>query len=247
MNLKESFSYLKNGEKWYINFLIGSVIVLLILGDSFYSSVHQSFLPVSKGYEVTMFIVNCVVIFLSIILNGYDISNTHNLIHTETNQCLSWKSFNHILKSGFVAIGAYILYYLPIMLLGIFFIYILYARHTEIGMIMSIVSLLTPFVIAILLLFNLIITCSFVTDLKFISFFQYKKMYELIKNNKKGFLILLLFTAVFAGINQLCFVTIKTFPYLLLPLAAVVSFYLLLVKSSIMATFVKQSTETISE
>lgn len=239
MEILKAFYYMFKGERWYLSIIAGALFYfpMLIIGIVLVAPVP------GRPYEVFMaltffsWLTTAVAMFFT---TGYSLYNANLRFTSKEERCARWKSFKTILFTALKSLAAGWIYCLPL----IFIVILTYITHM-----INVLELDGPFLpeksrcypIArtictyFSLVLSILIPIAFITDLKFKTFFDVKKIWNIVRNNFGGFLIYLGFAAIdYFAYLRLPQVTAR-YPYITVPLVSFVIFYLLLVKSELLA------------
>ena len=251
MDFEKSFNYITADKNWKSKLMTGgalSFLAFIIL-----------FLPLIfiKHLDFTVFVSLLSVSFIiSLILNfatfGYFAITAHNRIHNNENFLPEWKNFGELIVAGCKVVIGHMLFFLPFAIIGgvillvIMFPEILphyHAISVLITLILIAAGLFAYFILYMLLvIFYFLLFGSFLTDLKILSFLNFKKAAGFLKNNIINYLIFWLLVIVVSLIVQFLSVVLifTIIGALLIPWLI---FYSYLVSADIIAQFVKTSKE----
>ncbi len=251
MDFEKSFNYITADKNWKSKLMTGgalSFLAFIIL-----------FLPLIfiKHLDFVVFVSLLSVAFIiSLILNfatfGYFALTAHNRIHNNENFLPEWKNFGKLIAAGCKVVIGHVLFFLPFALIGgvillvIMFPEILpdyHAISVLITLILIAAGLFAYFILYMLLvIFYFLLFGSFLTDLKILSFLNFKKAAGFAKNNIVNYLIFWLLVIVVSLIVQFLSVVLifTIIGALLIPWLI---FYSYLVSADIIAQFVKTSKE----
>ena len=241
MNLEQSFTYPFKNKKWYINILIGSLICLPLAFANYIITIADKKLIVFYAFLFCIYII-CQLV-TSIFIDGYLCVNANYRIITGDKNPIKWNEhIDNIIFSGFKALCGTLIYKIPICIFGMlaFLAYVpkLYENlikpqfHFPPDIFLTICTLL--FFVDIILL------PAFITNLKFKSFFNFKLIKNIIKNNTIGFILIVIMFLVIALIYK-SIQTILAIPnFLFILINAFLLFYITLIKSDLFTQFIKE-------
>lgn len=243
MDTIKSFYYMFKQKKWYICLLIGSLLYIPMLTLAVILSGES--LLANYSTEIILNIAYFFVSILTIIfIQGYYFYNTNFRINDTNEELAPWKNLKQISLTGLKYMAAGWLYAIPlIIILGATFLLYVTNMYELNGPYIPENSIYYPIAIKvcnkIALGISQIIPIAFVADLNFTSLFNIKKIFLIIKNNILGFCLYLAFTVCDLVLYYYLSKATSHYPYITIPISAFVFFYMLMVKSEILAQFVK--------
>jgi len=242
MEFLKAFTYMFKGKKWYIPMIIGIIIEAPIYIIKYISS-QQSMFPYDNTiyYLTILSVFGLITLFNNIFISGYYYVNANSHILKPDSPIIQWSEFSKIVLVGLKTLGAAIIYSIPfgLILLASFIAYIPAVYGSGNPANQTYYLTLSKILPIIILLLMTVITPAFTTNLKFKSFFNFKLIFKLIKNNPKGFLILLGYTIIVPLITFLLYKVFISINYLALVFMPIISFYLVVVRSKIVAIYVR--------
>ncbi len=253
MDLKYILTYFVSDKNWIKKYLIGSLLIVpsvlcSICNPSFNFMKH--IIAINKlEYNVALFLMLIffvVSIFASVIVGGYIAINNNLRIYKKEEGLAEWKDIKSILKVSFKMIAAWLIY---MLILTVIYSVIIFLSSIIISFFVkdNLLDIL-PIAIAVTSLILLVFCClmfltvliSFSTDLRFSSFFNFKLMYNVIKNNKKSYLIYVLAATsgylLLTGFNYFVF-SKCVYVSILIPF---LTFYISIVVSELLARVPRQ-------
>lgn len=239
MELLKPFYYMFKCDRWYFTMITGILIFLpvFIMNCILWTS------PAGRPYEVFIALTICsgaVTFLANFFMNGYSMCNA-NTVYSNGNEGLArWKNFRQIFFAGLKFLAALWIYCIPlfVVLIWTFCIYVsnTYELNGPYLPERSLYYLKAQNICnTIAIVISAIMPIAFITDLKFKSFFNIKRIFEIIRHNFVGFCIYL----VFAAFDYFAFLLLSSlilkWSFITIPFGAVAAFYLLLVKSGLLA------------
>ncbi|MBR2069293.1 MAG: DUF4013 domain-containing protein [Candidatus Gastranaerophilales bacterium] len=235
-NFKQALTYMFEDKKRISKFAIAYLVVCIPLVMNILSSVFKSFVKNANplGYiEPRVALIFAVLLMLGLIVSllcnflylGYYFSNANLRIMLPDEKLLGWHNKKKLFSVGFKGFIGSCVYMLPIALLSVLAVKI-----------KSIALFLILFFLAIFVIYA--VTLAFITDLKFSSFFNFKK-YKLILvdnfvNYLKFILISIGITIPYIIAVVLCAITIVGVVFL-----PFLYFYIQMVFNDIQAQFIR--------
>lgn len=240
-DLKSALSYMFKGKTWVIPFFIGIVLTLPpILIKNFMTRIDFNTIDPSV-YNLYVFLSIVVIFVLSLFCNGYVLRVTNSRVTKREEPLLQWNNLGEILKIGLKNFAGGFIYSIPLDIAMI----ILWMRHIYLMFNSNNVDNFfvagNTIILILVCLLHVMITVLFATDLRFRTFFNFKLLGRLLKNNFKGFLVLLLLLALMIVIVGSLSRLLHYNLYAVGVLIAVLSFYLSLVKGDLIAQFIKNT------
>ena len=241
MDIIKSLTYIYKDKNKYYNLIIGSLIAFpLCMAEAIMNMYSPR--PFSAPYGFICMVYGICSIIVGIFLTGYLCANSHYRLKNENAAPLSWANLDVILISGLKSLLANIIYKIPLLLI------------LFIGFAVSIIKMLDlvqnpgaeytaclKIVSAISYLIEIFIIPSFIIDLKLDSFFNFKRIGKLIRNNTTGFILLLITTLIISTIYTI-FKTALHIPVVLwIPIDSFLTFYMVTIKSDLITQFVKEN------
>jgi len=239
MELLKSFYYMFKCDRWYITVLTGILIFLPVFIMNYILWTP----PAGRPYEVFIALLICsgaVTFLANFFINGYAMCNANTAYSNGLESIARWKNFRQIFLAGLKFLAALWIYCIPlfIVLVWTFCIYVsnTYELNGPYLPERSLYYLKAQNICnTIAIVISAIVPIAFVTDLKFKSFFNIKRIFEIIRHNFAGFCIYLVFAAFDCFAFLLLSSLIFKCPYITIPFGAVAAFYLLLVKCGFLA------------
>ena len=241
MDIVKAFTYMFKEKNWYYNFIIGSTIAFpLCFSENLLNLAGKN--PFEAPYILLCILYGACSIVVGIFLAGFLCANANYRLRNKDDKSISWSNLDIILLSGLKTILANFIYKIPLfIILGFGLIATLTAMFD--------LTNLNPgtyyttslkIVNALGYLIELIILPAFIIDLKLDSFFNFKRIGQLIKNNTSGFLLLLLLSLIFTFIYSICKTKLHIPLALWIPLDCILTFYMILIKSDLITQFVQE-------
>lgn len=244
MEKLNAFYYMFKEKNWYKSIIIGTILFLPLFWTSTIiltndpSREYSTYLILSALRWLCWFVV---MFFIS----GYCLYNANQRLQNLTQNTVSWSKIKEITKSGLKFLGAQWIYAIPLFwILAItFYIFVTNAtgdfydpqRSKYYPLAIKYTNILS-------IIIGMIIPIAFVSDLKFKTFFNIKKIFLTIKENFSGFLLYIIFASIdFLGMQYLPIIATK-WQVLTLPLVSFIAYYLMLIKSDFLAQLSKIST-----
>lgn len=207
INLEKSIKYIFEDKNWKKKILITSIFfipntIFVVL------NMYSEFFKELKGEELAslgIFFAIMLIIYIiaTIFISGYTAINTNTRILRPNSGVAEWKNFGEIFFVGFKMNLAMVIYAMIMLIAGIinFFVFFGISNGSKWAILPSFLMLIPIFIVigTIISLANL----SFLTDLKFSSFFNFNRIRNLLKGNVKQFLLYVVFIAGIAGITSL--------------------------------------------
>lgn len=247
LNVENALTYVTKDPKWKKKCAIGAVLLFLQAISPFvnqFSAAIKEMPPATLAkiapYLPLLLIVALLVVFFTIFVGGYISKNTNQRIMKPDSLLPEWNNWKSLFIIGFkasFAIWVYIIIF-GLALIALFALLITLTHSTSVGLIIGMLIM-----IPCLFIFTFILSVanlSFVTDLRFSSYFNFKLMANLIKNNLVEFIIYLLIcfgvSSLYSIMSMLLTVTI--IGVIFLPF---ISFYQFLITSDLAAQFIRNS------
>lgn len=242
MNITESFTYIFKSKSWYIPIIIGSLIDLPVIIVTYLMKGANSN-PFAGNYLLICAVYIIVTTVFNILITGYYLTNTNRRVIKPDSNILSWTNFTEILKTGIKAFGAAFIYGIPlgIILITTFVIYLYTAFDISNPAPSPLYPIATKVCALITLCLNILIIPAFVTNLKFSSFFNFKLIFNLIKKNFSGFIVMTIISILYLIVYSYLSKLLPVNPYIMIPVVSLISFYLMMVKSDVIAQFVRDA------
>lgn len=238
MSLLNAFTYMFKGKKWYLPIIIG----ILIETPSFvinYFMKQASQHPFDNPYYFILLLLSVPVSLISsIFIGGYYFVNANRRAIKPDSEILQWSSIKDIVLSGLKSMGACFIYCIPYFIISIISMIVYFAVAFGSSTAKpSNTFMIVPIIFGIILgLLVMIAAPAFVTNLKFKSYFNFKLMFNLLKNNPKGFGLIILFT-IATGITA--GLIINTYSIWGLIISPILAFYIVLVNSELVAMYIR--------
>lgn len=242
MDIKKSFTYTFQEDKWHKNMLVGAGIAFpLCLAEYLMNAAGKD--PFSFPYMLICLIYGICTIIVGIFLNGYLCVNSYYRLNNADSAPIKWTNLDIILISGIKSFFANLIYKIPLLIILLFGLLFSFTAMFDInnpnpG---ANYTFTLKLVNAIAYLIEIFIIPSFITDLKFSSFFNFKKIGELIKNNASGFLVLILISLLVIGGYTICKIVLHTPAILWILIDSILTFYIVTIKSDLITQFVKEA------
>ena len=246
MNLKESFTYMFKSNRWYVPVFIAFAVVLSA------EIISYIFSPAKAASELNIgiLLMNTICeIVRNVIIGGYSITNTNKRILYPSSNLQSWNDTGKIILTGLKCIFAKIIYLIPICIVsGILFTSYMKSAfsidNTQSQTDGAFLQMSQLFSVEtyIFIVINLILVPAFSLNLNFSSCFNLKLIFNIIKNNITGFVILTAFTFLCIPIGRFMHNLTIVSPIFLI-FIALVDVYVILIYSDIIAQYVRVSTE----
>lgn len=244
MGKLQAFYYMFKGEKWYNSIISGTLIFIPLFLTS---SILLKDDPTREfSTFMTLSVIRWTCWFLVMFfINGYCLFNANQRLFSLTQNTASWLKLKDITKAGIKFLGAHWLYSIPLFwILAILFFQ--YTTSISNGISISehhiTYSLATKYCNVIAIFIGVLIPIAFVSDLKFKTLFNIKRICAIIKNNFIGFLIYIIIATIdIYGLQHLQNLTMHT-PVVTIPCASFLAYYIMLIKSDFLAQLNKNST-----
>lgn len=193
---------------------------------------------ITPYYFILLFLTAPVSLISSIFIGGYYIVNANRRTINSEAELLQWSSIKDIVLTGLKSIGACFIYCIPYFIISIISMIFYFAvAFGSSAAKPSNTFMIVPIILGIILgLLVMIATPAFVTNLKFKSYFNFKLMFNLLKNNPKGFGLIILFT-IATGITA--GLIINTYSIWGLIISPILAFYTVLVNSELVAMYIR--------
>ncbi len=194
---------------------------------------------ITPYYFILLFLTAPVSLISSIFIGGYYIVNANRRTINSEAELLQWSSIKDIVLTGLKSIGACFIYCIPYFIISLISIFIYFGAAFANASTSqpSNLYMIIPVILGVILwLVMLMATPAFATNLKFKSYFNFKLIFNLLKNNPKGYGLLLLFTIATGIIAGLI---VKTHSIWGLFCSPVIAFYSVTVKSELVAMYIR--------
>lgn len=249
MDIKTAFTYMFKDKSFLPKYLTG-VLLLIPLSVSNIFSVHNPYLTTipfikdlpAESLQIIFLILSALGFLFSLFVCGYNFVNLNARIYKKDALLPEWKEFKTIILTSLKALAAYallvaaisaimtILAIVIIIILSLIFksdIKVLAAAAISISIIIAAVAMVLTIPAQII---------AFAVDLKIKSFYNFKLIFNFVKENKLKYFICLISSVVILIINSLvCSVSITKF-YALAVFTPVITYYLALVLAEILAS-----------
>lgn len=249
MNFENAFTFIKQDENWKKKLAIGGVLSLAAVVILFIPLLATLFGCKNLGLFLLLCLGCFVLDFLIYIsIMGYTYIVVHNRINDKEEILPDWCNFG---RNFFVGIKSLIgngLFLLPIFIAGAMLLLSLMILSllppSGWSLLMACIFVMTIFILSLLgsfyMLASYLMMTQFSTDLRIVSFIDFKNAYSLLKGNWVNYLILLLLLMTVSIIMQIAgMVLICTIVGILLIPA--LCFYLSIVCADLLAQFAKLS------
>lgn len=249
MDIKTAFTYMFKDKSFLPKYLTG-VLLLIPLSVSNIFSVHNPYLTTipfikdlpAESLQIIFLILSALGFLFSLFVCGYNFVNLNARIYKKDALLPEWTEFKTIILTSLKALAAYallvaaisaimtILAIVIIIILSLIFksdIKVLAAAAISISIIIAAVAMVLTIPAQII---------AFAVDLKIKSFYNFKLIFNFVKENKLKYFICLISSVVILIINSLvCSVSITKF-YALAVFTPVITYYLALVLAEILAS-----------
>lgn len=252
INFKEAFTFMCKDEKFVSKYLLGTLYVFFSVTP--YIAFYEDFLA---GDWVKGLVIAALQLWVLMFPIGYALLYANSKITTNTETLPEWDgNLSTTIENSFKYYMGCVLFMIPT---GIVFTII----ATIAGIIASIISvlligaanftnpimfnaaagltvlgtliILLPVFLCLVFLF-LMAKSSFLTDMKIISFLNFKKMFSLLKKNFLNLFLIFVLACVFGLCSHML---LNKFQYVYYVLASVFGFYFMLAFSNLFAQYVK--------
>lgn len=199
LNIENSLKYPIKDPKWKKKVLIGGALMTLQVICNFLNHFSSSFKEMAKSspekalYFIPLIaIVVFLVILFAMFTGGYYIKNINQRISKPDSILPDWSEWGNLFFIGFKATSATMIYIITVVIIAIilFVVMVKLIGDSTIGVIIGLIFLI-PFLFFITILFS-IANLAFATNLRFSSFFNFKLIKNLIKNNPGEFFLYLI-------------------------------------------------------
>lgn len=252
LSLTKAFTYVKKDPKWSGKILVGGILPLI---PSIISTAFQLLEKSNSTAMAGIFLVLIMLLALMIIaittgclVSGYYVKNIKERIDSndENLPLPEWKNLWQIFILGLKYNVGYFLYCIPLILVFIF-IFLVTIPSAKENPLLVIPGILVAIIITILALYFLpVMTVSFVKDLNVFSFVNYVRGANLLQNNLKNYITLILYIFLtgitVVAIVMLPFMLLSLLPILLIPSGMsnlAVIFGVLMVALTVFSSFVQ--------
>ena len=249
MDIKTAFTYMFKDKSFLPKYLTG-VLLLIPLSVSNIFSVHNPYLTTipfikdlpAESLQIIFLVLSALGLLFSLFVCGYNLVNLNARIYKKDALLPEWKEFKTIILTSLKALAAYallvaalsaimtILAIVIIIILSLIFksdIKVLAAAAISISIIIAAVAMVLTIPAQII---------AFAVDLKIKSFYNFKLIFNFVKENKLKYFICLISSVVILIINSLvCSISITKF-YALAVFTPVITYYLALVLAEILAS-----------
>ena len=249
MDIKTAFTYMFKDRSFLPKYLTG-VLLLIPLSVSNIFSVHNPYLTTipfikdlpAESLQIIFLVLSALGFLFSLFVCGYNFVNLNARIYKKDALLPEWTEFKTIILTSLKALAAYallvaaisaimtILAIVIIIILSLIFksdIKVLAAAAISISIIIAAVAMVLTIPAQII---------AFAVDLKIKSFYNFKLIFNFVKENKLKYFICLISSVVILIINSLvCSVSITKF-YALAVFTPVITYYLALVLAEILAS-----------
>lgn len=239
LNLETAFSFIKKDCEWKNKLLVGGLLMMIpVLLNSLTTLTIKPNQNIDLSIIILILILFVASIFLSVAVTGYYIKTAHSNIEKDNKELPAWNDLNGLMGLGFKYYVGYFLYSVPFTLIGIFFIAMFFA-HASLNLPLAIFfAFLTVILFSIMALFSFLMIANFAKDLKVLSFVNYPLAADLLRNNWKNYLLLVVFniliSSIFGFITFILGITVIGIVFI-----PFVTFYMMLVSADLIAQFVK--------
>ena len=192
IDIQKAFTYIQKDVNWVKKWVIGSLLIFIptILSslsqsvDKDNQKMVQDFLSSHPEIAVALIVAGLLSILLGIFVSGYTSKNVNTRIWDKDAALPEWKNWGSLFFTGFKLFCGMGIYIVFLAAIGIgLFLPIAGALHGT-KWILVLVGLLYFVVCYLLLVFCLIIAhFAFLTDLKFVSFFNFKLIGKIVNKN----------------------------------------------------------------
>ena len=191
LNILKAFLFFKEDSLWVKKFLIGCAFMIFPVLFSFLYSTVGVHITTSKAVLILILVSGLIALISWLFICGY-YSTAINFQITENQAELpAWKNFKNMLFAGAKYILGVILCALPFfIILAVFLLLFLYTTMSK-PIIAPIFAIIVILMLVCIFASLILMTSNFGTDLKLLSFINYKQGFELVKNNWKNYLLIL--------------------------------------------------------
>jgi len=231
ISLKQAFCSVTQDVHWVSKVLIGSLLLFFPSFVYIFPGIRRLLFNPMNYYLIALFAL--MALFINIAICGYFFKAVHNRIVHLKSKLPSWNYFTYYLCIGVKAyIGGFV-FSLPFLMVD-FAIFYFMPKHISIE--------LLPF-LAFLLVFHIIYTIlyimlalNFSLKFKISAFFNIKKAYKLVKDNIKGYIVLIFYCLLIAFCNAVL-IAILVNAQIFALLIPFMSFYICLIYMDLFAQF----------
>lgn len=247
LNIENSLKYPIKDPKWKKKVLIGGSLMTLQVICNFLNQFSSSFKEIAKSApEKALYFIPLIaavvalVILFAMFTGGYYTKNINQRISKPDSMLPDWSEWGNLFFIGFKATSATMIYIITVVTMAIilFVATVKLIGDSTIGVIVGLL-LLMPLVFFVTILFS-IANLAFATNLRFSSFFNFKLMKNLIKNNAGEFFLYLILAfavsmlySIVSIVLALTIVGIVLLPFLY--------FYQFLIISDLASQFIRNS------
>ena len=238
MDIKTAFTYMFKDKSFLPKYLTG-VLLLIPLSVSNIFSVHNPYLTTipfikdlpAESLQIIFLVLSALGLLFSLLVCGYDLVNLNARIYKKDALLPEWKEFKTIILTSLKALAVYAL--LVAALSAIMTILAIVIMIILSLIFKSDIKVLASAAISISVI---IAAVAMVLTIQIKSFFNFKRIFNFVKENKLKYFICLISSVVILIINSLvCSVSITKF-YALAVLTPVITYYLALVLAEILAS-----------
>lgn len=252
LEIKNSLTYPLKDIAWKSKVFVGGLLMFAqVLGQIFNENSKEiakyfKTIPSSELTSVLPFLIPAVLILAVVIVvtslftSAYFAKNINMRILRPEAELPRWDNWKDLLFIGLKGFGAVTIYSSVFLVIGLILVSLLFLfKANSLLMALLVIALLIP----VILIFSILLAISnmaFATDLKFASFFNFKLMNNLLKNNLAEFFIVVLLSAalgVIVGIAS-TILQITIIGIVLIPFAM---FYQFLIAGDLNAQFIRNS------
>lgn len=247
LDFEKALTYIAKDPGWSNKLLAGGGLLLATFAV-FFIPVFMLILTGSGVLGLTSFIL-CFVgsLLLCLALAGYMAQTANKRINYQNSILPDWSEFWHFITTGLKYFAGYFLYVLPLLILSAVFGMLLFAAlhgcpHCSLlnalaFLFLTLLGAFTLMVYLILVIFCPLMMSNFFSDLKILSFIDYKNAFAMLKGNVGNYLVLLLLFIALAILAQIvCSLLMITIVGIIF--IPIVYFYIYLVVAELCAQFV---------
>ena len=247
LDFEKALTYIAKDPGWSNKILAGGGLLLATFAI-FIIPVFLLILTTSGVIGLTSFIL-CFVfsIILSLVLAGYMAQTSNKRLNYQNSLLPDWSEFGRFIITGLKYFVGYFLYTIPLILLtSVFAGLVITAVHgcpdcgllnTMFFILITLIGALTLFVYILYIVFCPLMMACFFSDLKILSFVDFKKAFDMLKNNVGNYCILILLFIAISMLGQLlCSILMITIVGIIF--IPIVYFYIYLVIAELCAQFV---------
>lgn len=231
ISLKQAFAFVPQDPKWMSKVLIGGLILFFPSFVFVFPGIKRLLFDPVNYYFVSLFVM--LILTTGLAVCGYFFKTVHNRIVHDNGRLPSWKYFSYYVHIGIKSYIGGLIFSIPFILL--FGVLMFFAP-------MTVSAELIPFVIVAGILhviysaFYIMLALNFSLDFRISSFFNYKKAFDLIKDNILNFIILV-FDCLLVALCHFIFTLLLINGQILALLLPFVSFYICMVYTDLFAQF----------